>query len=115
MKFLGNVFATIIGLFIFCMLCFFGVIIMAALFGGSKTTHVEKNSVLELNLEKVTCDYGGKFDFEDIGYFEANHEGLSDVLRAIEAAKTDKKIKGISILNKNLKSQENSSCLMAMC
>lgn len=102
MKFLGNVLATIIGLFIFCMLCFFGIIIIAALFGGSKTTYVENNSVLELNLEKVTNDYGGKFNFEDIGFYEANHDGLTDVLRAIEAAKTDDKIKGISILNNNL-------------
>jgi protease IV len=102
MKFLGNVLATIIGLFIFCMLSFFGILIIAALFGSPKGTYVENNSVLELNLEKVTNDYGGKFNFEEIGYFEANHDGLTDVLRAIEAAKTDDKIKGISILNNNL-------------
>lgn len=102
MKFLGNVLATIIGLFVFCMLFFFGILIIAALFGGPKGPHVEDNSVLELNLEKVTHDYGGKFNFEEIGYFEANHNGLTDVLKAIEAAKTDDKIKGISILNNNL-------------
>ena len=102
MKFLGNVLATIIGLFIFCMLSFFGILIIAALFGGPKGTYVEDNSVLELNLEKVTNDYGGKFNFEEIGYFEANHDGLTDILRAIDAAKTDDKIKGISILNNNL-------------
>ena len=51
MKFLGNVLSTIIGLFIFCMLFFFGIIFIAAVFGGeSETTFVENNSVLELNL-----------------------------------------------------------------
>ncbi|WP_394757837.1 signal peptide peptidase SppA [Flavobacterium sp.] len=103
MKFLGNVLATIVGLFIFCMLFFFGILMIGAIFGGSsKSTYVEDNSVLELNLEEVTNDYGGKFNYEEIGYFEANHDGLTDVLKAIEFAKTDDKIKGISILNNSL-------------
>ena len=103
MKFLGNVLSTIVGLFVFCMLFFFGILIIAAIFGSnSTTTFVENNSVLELNLEEVTNDYGGKFNFEEIGYYEAKHDGLTDILKAIEAAKTDDKIKGISILNNNL-------------
>ncbi|WP_395047707.1 signal peptide peptidase SppA [Flavobacterium sp.] len=103
MKFLGNVLSTIVGLFVFCMLFFFGMLLVAAVFGGgSKATYVENNSVLELNLEEVTNDYGGKFNFEEIGYYEANHDGLTDILKAIEAAKTDDKIKGISILNNTL-------------
>ena len=103
MRFLGNILSTIIGIFIFCLLFFFGILLIGAIFGsGSKTTHVEENSVLELNLEAVTNDYGGKFNFEEIGYYEANHDGLTDVLKAIEVAKTDGKIKGISILNNTL-------------
>lgn len=105
MKFLGNVLSTVIGLFVFCVICFFGMIFMAAILGsGGKTTVVESNSVLELNLEKVTNDYAGKFDYEDMPFLNSEnpHDGLSDVLRAIEAAKTDDKIKGISILNNNL-------------
>ena len=103
MKFLGNVLSTIVGLFVFCMLFFFGILLIAAVFGGGSTaTYVENNSVLELNLEEVTNDYGGKFNFEEIGYYEANHNGLTDILKAIEAAKTDDKIKGISILNNTL-------------
>ncbi|EKT4549293.1 signal peptide peptidase SppA [Flavobacterium psychrophilum] len=103
MKFLGNVLATIVGLFVFCMLFFFGILFIAAIFGGgSATTFVEDNSVLELNLEEVTNDYGGKFNFPEIGYYEAKHDGLTDILKAIDAAKTDDKIKGISILNNTL-------------
>ena len=103
MKFLGNVLSTIVGLFVFCMLFFFGILIIAAIFGGnSGATLVENNSVLELNLEEVTNDYGGKFNFEEIGFYEANHDGLTDILKAIETAKTHDKIKGISILNNTL-------------
>jgi len=100
MKFLGNILATVIGIFVFCMICFFGIILIAALFGGgSDTVEVKRNSVIELDLSKVSNDYGGKFNYKDFDYFDARHDGLSDVIRAIENAKTDSDIKGISILN----------------
>lgn len=102
MRFLGNVLATIVGLFVFLMLFFFGIVFIAALAGsGSETVNVENNSVIELDLSKVTNDYGGKFFYKDFDYFEDNHDGLSDVIKAIEVAKTDSNIKGISILNNN--------------
>jgi protease IV len=103
MKFLGNVAATVVGLFAFFIISFFGIIIIGAIFGGSsKTAKMENNSVLELNLDQVTNDYGGKFNFEDIGFYEAKHDGLSDILKAIKAAQKDDQIKGISILNNTL-------------
>jgi protease-4 len=34
MKFLGNVLATIIGLFVFCMILFFGLLIFSAIAGS---------------------------------------------------------------------------------
>ena len=67
MRFLGNILSTIIGIFIFCLLFFFGILLIGAIFGSSsKTTHVEENSVLELNLEAVTNDYGGKLDRKSV-------------------------------------------------
>jgi protease-4 len=102
MRFLGNVLATLVGLFLFTMMFFFGIVLIAAVAGsGSETIQVKTNSVIELDLSKVTNDYGGKFNYKDFDYFETNHDGVSDILKAIEAAKTDKKIKGISILNDN--------------
>ncbi len=66
----------------------------------SKTVVVKDNSVIELNLEEVSNDYGGKFLYEDFSFLnEEKTNGLSDVINAIDAAKTDDKIKGISILN----------------
>ena len=102
MRFLGNILSTIIGLFIFCMLFFFGIILIAAIAGsGSENVSVKSNSVIELDLSQVTNDYAGKFNYKDFDYFETSHDGLSDVIKAIEAAKTDSNIKGISILNDN--------------
>ncbi|MQP51777.1 MULTISPECIES: signal peptide peptidase SppA [unclassified Flavobacterium] len=100
MKFLGNVLATIVGIFIFCMIFFFGIIIIGAIAGsGDDTVSVKKNSVIELDLSKVSLDYAGKTNYKDFNYFEAHHDGVTDILNAIEAAKNDNKIKGISILN----------------
>lgn len=101
MNFLKNIFSTVIGLFVFLFILFFGFIIIAALFGNNeKTVTVKDNSVIELNLEEVTNDYAGKFLYEDFEFLnEEKTNGLSDVINAIDAAKTDSKIKGISILN----------------
>jgi len=100
MKFLGNVFATVIGIFIFCMFSFFGIMLIVAIFGGgSDRVEVKRNSVIELDLSKVTTDYAGKFNYKDLDYFDTPHDGLTDVIHAIQEAKTDDNIEGISILN----------------
>ena len=99
MKFISNVLATIIGIFLFCMLFFFGIMVIGAVFGSDdEAVKVKKNSVIELDLSEVSLDYAGKINYVDFNYFITNHNGLTDVLNAIENAKTDDKIKGISIL-----------------
>ncbi|WP_026730655.1 signal peptide peptidase SppA [Flavobacterium denitrificans] len=100
MKFLGNVIATVIGIFVFIMLFFFGVILIGAIFGGDDTVSVKKDSVIELNLKEIKNDYAGKYKDPWVTVFsEQKGIGITDVINAIEAAKTDDKIKGISILN----------------
>ncbi len=102
MRFLGNVLATVVGLFVFCMFFFFGILLLGALLGGdAETVEVKNNSVIVLDLSKVTTDYAGKFNYKDFDYFDARHDGLSDVIKAIKNAKDDSDIKGISILNDN--------------
>ncbi|WP_367772050.1 signal peptide peptidase SppA [Flavobacterium sp. WC2421] len=101
MKFLGNVLATIVGLFVFFMLFFFGIVLVAAVFGGeSEAVAIKSNSVIELNLEDIKYDYAGKYEDPWINIFSDKKSiGLSDVINAIEVAKNDSDIKGISILN----------------
>ena len=103
MKFLGNVLATIVGIFIFFMLFFFGILLIGAIFGGdSEGVEVKNNSVIELNLEHISNDYAGKYKDPWMDVFsERKKIGLTDIINAIETAKTDDDIKGISILNNN--------------
>lgn len=101
MRFLGNVMATIIGIFVFFMLLFFGIILIGAIFGGeSEGVEIKSNSVIELNLENISNDYAGKYKDPWMDVFsEKKSIGLTDILNAIVAAKTDNDIKGISIIN----------------
>ncbi len=101
MKFLGNVLATIVGLFVFLMLFVFGIIIIATVFGSnSEEIAVKNNSVIELNLEHIKNDYAGKYKDPWISILSDGEKiGLSDVINAIEEAKNDSDVRGISILN----------------
>lgn len=102
MNFLKNVLATIVGLFIFCFLFFFLMISFGsamAVSSSSKNVGVKKNSIIKLDLSQVTDDYGGSIYIKDFEYRETKREGLIDVLMAIDHAKTDSNIKGISIEN----------------
>jgi protease IV len=101
MKFLSSVLATIVGLFIFSMIFFFGFALIGALVGGDKEgVTVSPDSVIELNLENVTDDYAGKYADPWMSFFSNGRTvGISDVVKAIEAAGKDDKIRGISILN----------------
>lgn len=101
MNFLKNVLATIVGLIVFSFVSFFLLIIVSMAFsaGTSENVAVKNNSVIDLDLEKVYNDYGGKVYIEDFQYREVNKNGLVNVLNAIEYAKTDDNIKGISLFN----------------
>lgn len=104
MNFLKNVLATFVGIILFCMMSFFLLMIVgvvAAAGSGSSTKSTKSNSIIKLDLEKVTNDYGGSIYIEDFDYKETSHDGLINVLQAIDYAKSDDKIKGISIENNN--------------
>src|SRR5690554_2212421 len=102
MNFLKNVLATFVGIILFCMMSFFVLLIigvMASAGASSKGKSVKNNSIIKLDLERVVDDYGGSIYVEDLDYRETNHEGLINVLQVIDYAKTDSRIKGISIEN----------------
>lgn len=103
MRFLGNVLATIVGLFVFLMMFVFGILFIAVIFGGeSEEIVVKNNSVIVLNLEHIKNDYAGKYKDPWMEILSDGEKvGLSDIINAIEEAKTDDDIKGISILNDN--------------
>lgn len=101
MKFLSNVLATIVGLFVFSVLSFFFFLLIAAVAGGGKeTAEVKDDSVIELDLADITNDYAGKYTDPWVQSLSGDHNvGVMDVVKAIRAAAEDDQIKGISILN----------------
>ncbi|AXG74178.1 signal peptide peptidase SppA [Flavobacterium arcticum] len=102
MQFLKNVLSTVVGLFLFCLLFFLVIIIIgvAAGSGSDDVVTVKKNSVIELDISEVTNDYAGIFHSDDFSFLNSEpKEGLFDVLKAIDAAQTDDKIKGITLTN----------------
>lgn len=103
MNFIKNVFATVVGIFLFCVLSFFILIGIGATFGSSEDEiKINDNSVIEIDLSKIVFDYAGQYkDESPLKTILAGKEkiGFIEVLNAIKNAKTDNKIKGISILN----------------
>ena len=99
LKFLGNIVSTVIGLFVFILILFFGIVIIGSMSGGDDDFAVKENSVIILDLSNVRYDYAGKVKFKDFAFAEDEHNGLFDIIEAIKFAKTDPNIKGISILN----------------
>lgn len=103
MQFLKNVLSTLVGLFLFCFLFFFLIVLIGVAAAGSgkeEVVVVKDNSVIELDIAGVTNDYSGKFKFKDFAMFDSEpKDGLMDIIKAIDYAKKDEKIKGISITN----------------
>lgn len=100
MNFLRNFLASILGsLFAFGIL-FVMFLIFISLVGASEDeATVKKNSVLELQLQRPISDYTGTNEVDPFsGIFEQS-QGLDEIIHAIEVAKNDDRIKGISINN----------------
>lgn len=102
MKFLGNVLAVIVGLFIFTILStliFFGIIGMIAA-SSEKEVSVKENTILHLNLNGRMLVERTAEDELDLGSFGNPfggdmNAGLVNLKKAIQEAKTNENIKGI--------------------
>lgn len=102
MKFLGNVLAVIVGLFVFsivAMLIFFGIIGLVAS-SSEKEVTLEKNSILHLDLNgrtlvERTSDEDLVFGSFADPFGGENTAGLVNLKKAIAEAKTNENIKGI--------------------
>jgi protease-4 len=102
MKFLGNVLAVIVGLFVFsivAMLIFFGIIGLVAS-SSEKEVTLEKNSILHLDLNgrtlvECTSDEDLVFGSFLDPFGGENTAGLVNLKKAIAEAKTNENVKGI--------------------
>ncbi|WP_036151985.1 signal peptide peptidase SppA [Maribacter forsetii] len=100
MNFLRNFLASILGsLFAFGIMFVMFLIFVSLVSSGEDTVAVEDNSVLELQLQRQISDYTGSNELDPFaGIFEES-QGLDEIIQAIEVAKNDDRIKGISINN----------------
>ncbi|WP_299365172.1 signal peptide peptidase SppA [Winogradskyella sp.] len=102
MSFLKRVLSTIVGLIIFSILSFIVFFMFIAFLGsqGEEPIIVENNSVLNLKLDFNIEDHIGKKEYENYTFLnEYPKHSLFGMIRAIEFAKTDPQIKGITIEN----------------
>ncbi|MEX6627154.1 signal peptide peptidase SppA [Tenacibaculum salmonis] len=99
MNFLRNLLASIFGFFIAIFLIFLFFIAIAAVMGSEEEIVVKSNSVLELDLSTPVKDYAPKEDNPLAEILELADEklALNKIINAIENAKTDTRITGISI------------------
>lgn len=102
---LASLLAFIIGSI---LLLFIGMgIIGAIVASGDKPVNVKNNSVLEIKLDKEIMDRGSNNPFEGFNFMSMKPEpklGLDDILKSIENAKSDDKIKGIYLNVSNISS-----------
>lgn len=99
MKFLGNLIASILGTLIALGIIFLLLIVIAMAVGEVEKVEVTSNSVLEIKLDGVVKDYAPKGTDLIDEFFALSDEkmGLNEIINAIENAKNDENIAGISI------------------
>ncbi|MDD3721013.1 MAG: signal peptide peptidase SppA [Lutibacter sp.] len=104
MKFLGNLLASILGTLIALGILFMMFVVIAMAFGESEKVVVKDNSVLVIKLDALVKDYAPKgTDFLDEFFAFADEKmGLNEIINAIENAKNDVNIAGISINTLNV-------------
>jgi protease-4 len=104
MSFLRNILSTVIGVFLALMIMFLFFLFFVAIAGSGtqKRVVVKNNSVIKLRFNKPIKDYGGKYSFKKFNYSFVDYNGLNHIIHAIEVAKTDDKIDGISINTKGI-------------
>ncbi|THD68975.1 signal peptide peptidase SppA [Robertkochia marina] len=106
MNFLRNLLASILGtiLAIGILFMFFLLIMVGAAAGSEPVVRVKDNSILQISLQRPIPDYGGQFRINDLDYEFEEYMGLNHIIRAIDHAAEDSKIKGISIVNPMIQS-----------
>jgi len=103
MTFLRELLAVILGVFISFFIMFMVLIAVGSMigssFGESEKINVKNNTVLVLKLNDIIKDYAPKSSdpFDEILGFKENLMGLNSIINAIDNAKYDDNILGISI------------------
>src|SRR5690554_8223728 len=98
MKFLRNLLATIVGLFIFTFLCFLLFVGIISVASSQEEVVLSDASILHLKMDRPIVERKSEDPFEALGEALGDGQGaigLKELKEAIYAAKTDEKIEGI--------------------
>lgn len=93
--------ASVLGIIIsFFIIMFFFIVFISAMIGAAekKTVHIPSNAVLRINITQPVTDRTSNNPFENFDFadFKPRRQlGLNDILKSIENAKRDSRIKGI--------------------
>lgn len=99
MNFLRNLFASIFGTLIALGIIFMLFVLIVSTISESETVTVKSNSILEISLDSKIKDFAPKSDnpLNELFDFKDDKIGLGEIINAIENAKGDANIRGISI------------------
>ena len=97
MNFLRNLLAAILGTLVAFGMLFFMFLIFISLANAEEGVVVKNNSILELQTKYPINDYTGTTDADPFAGLFEKAQGLDEILNAIAIARTDDRIKGISI------------------
>lgn len=98
MDFLKNTLAATIGTLVAFGIAFFMFFIFLAALGSAEPdTKIEKESVLQLNLNQLVEEYLGTDPNDPFAALVQDRIGFDQLLKAVSLAKTDDRIEGISI------------------
>jgi protease-4 len=99
MNFLRNLIASIFGTLIALGIILILIVLLASVIGETDKISVKENTVLEIKLEKSVKDFAPKSDnpIDEILGLNDDKIALNEIINAIENAKDDANIKGISI------------------
>jgi len=97
MNFLRNLLAAILGTLVAFGMLFFMFLIFISLANTEEGVVVKNNSILEFQTKYPINDYTGTTAADPFAGIFEQAQGLDEILNAIAVAKTDDRIKGISI------------------
>ena len=99
MNFLRNLIASIFGTLIALGIILILIVLLASAIGETDKISFKENTVLEIKLEKTVKDFAPKSDnpIDEILGLNDDKIALNEIINAIENAKDDANIKGISI------------------
>lgn len=97
MTFLRNLLASILGSLVALGILFVMFLIFVSIAGADQQVRVPEKAVLELRIDRPVAEYSDSDPEDPFALFTEPKMGLNEITKAIAVAKTDDRIRGISL------------------